>query len=115
MWVRLGQVRHDRVVTRHLPVMRVEAAKGAFDLQAGRHHDAVHINRPRPHAQGRQHARDHGRVDRLQGRDRRHRESLQPPTRGARRRHHLHFAEPLEQRIVLDEGEVPQPSATDHQ
>ena len=107
----LRQVRHDRVVARHLPVMRIEAAEGAFDLQARRHHHAVDIDRPRAHPQRGEHARDDRRVDRLQVRDRRHREPLQPPTHRARRGHDLHLAEPAEQRIVLDEGEVAQPPA----
>jgi hypothetical protein len=29
-------MRHDRVVARHLPVMRIEPPEGAFDLQARR-------------------------------------------------------------------------------
>jgi hypothetical protein len=112
---RLGQVRHDRVITRHLPVMRIKAPEGSLDLEARRDHDAVHVNRPRAHTQRGEHARDHGRIDRLQGRDRRHRESLQPPTDGARRRQDLHFAEAAKQRIVLHEGEMPQPPAPDDQ
>ena len=111
----LGQVRHDRVVTRHLPVMRVEPAEGPLDLQPGRDHHAVDIDRPRAHAQRRQHARDHRRVDRLQPCDGRHREPLQPPTHRARRRHHLDLAEALEQRVILDEGEMPQPPAAHEQ
>jgi hypothetical protein len=108
---RFRQVRHDRVVTGHLPMMGIKPAEGALDLQTGRDHHAVHINRPRAHAQRREHARDDRRVDRLQGHDSRHREPLQPPTRGARRRHNLDFAEALEQRIVLEIREVAQASA----
>jgi hypothetical protein len=95
--------------------MRIEAAEGAFDLQTRRHHHAVHIDCPCAHAQRGEHARDDGRVDRLQGRHRRHREPLQPPTDGARRRHDLHFAEAVKQRIVLHESEMPQPPAPNDQ
>jgi hypothetical protein len=73
--------------------MRIEPPEGAFDLQAGRHHDAVHIDGPRPYAERAQHARHDCRVDRLQARDRRHREPLQPATHGPRRGHDLHLAE----------------------
>jgi hypothetical protein len=52
-----------------------------------------------------------GPIEEEEARDRRHRESVQPPTHGACRRHDLHLAEPLEQRVVLDEGEMPQASA----
>jgi len=69
----------------------------------------VAASRRRPLAQRGEHARDHGCVDRLQARDGRHREPLQPATHRARRRHDLDFAEAVKQRIVLDEGEVPQP------
>ena len=51
----------------------------------------------------------------LQARDGRHRKPLQPPTDRPRRRHDLHLAEAFEQRVILDEGEVPQPSAADDQ
>jgi hypothetical protein len=113
---RLGQVRHDRVVARHLPVMRVEAAEGAFDLQARRHDDPVHIDRPRAHAQRGEDARDHRRVDLLQAGDGRHREALQPPTHGAGRRQNLDLAEALEHRIVLEIRQMPQsPTADDQQ
>ncbi len=96
-------------------MMGIEAAEGAFDLQARRHDDPVHIDRPCAHAQRGQHARDHRRVDRLQARDRRHREPLQPATHRARRRHDLHLAEALEQRIVLNIREVAQPPAPYYQ
>jgi hypothetical protein len=62
-----------------------------------------------------QHARDDRGVDGLEVADRRHRERLQPAAQGARRRHDAHFAEPAEHRLVLDEGQVPEPAAADHQ
>ncbi len=112
---RLGQVRHDRVVARHLPVMRIEAAEGALDLQARRDHDPVHVDRPRPHAERGEHPGDHRRVDLLQAADRRHRKALQPPAHGARRRHDLHRAEALEQWVILQIREVAQPPAAHDQ
>jgi hypothetical protein len=95
--------------------MGIESPEGAFHLQPGRDHHPVHIDRPRLHAQRRQHARDHGRVDGLQQRDGRHRESLQPSTRGPRRGYHLDLTEPSEQRIILQKRQVSQPSAADDQ
>lgn len=113
---RFRQVRHDRVITRDLPVMRVESPEGSLDLPACRHHHAVHIDGPRAEAQRRQHARDHRGVDLLQPLDAGHRERLQPAAERAGRRHDVDLAEPPEQGIVLNEGHVPQtPAAHDQQ
>ena len=111
----LGQVRQDRVVAGHLAVMRVEPAEGPLDLQPGRDHHAVHIDRPGAQAQRPHHAGDHRRVDLLQPVDRGHGEGLQPATHRARRRQDLHLTEAPDQRIIVEEGEVPQPPAAHHE
>ena len=113
---RLGQVRHDRVVAGHLPLVRVVAPRGPFDLQPGRHHDAVHIDRPGAQPQRGQQLTHDGRVEHLEAGDRAHREMPQPPTQRARGRHHAHVPEPLEDGVVRDVGHVAQaPAADGHQ
>ena len=112
----LGHVRHDRVVAGHLPVMRVEAAKRSLDLQPGRHHHAVDIDRPRAQPQPGQQVAHHGRVEGLQAAAGRHREVRQPPTHGPRRRHDAYAREALEDRVVRHVGQVAQaPAADNHQ
>ena len=95
--------------------MGIEPPEGPLDLQPGRPHHAVDIDRPGAQAQRPHDAGDHGRVDPLQSVDRGHGEGLQPATHRARRRQDLHLAEALDQRIVVEEGEVPQPPAAHHE
>jgi hypothetical protein len=110
-----GDVRQDRVVTRHLPVMRVEAAEGAFHLQPGRDHHAVHIDRDRPQPERRQPPRDHAGVQILQSTDGRHRERFQPATDRAGRWQALEPREAAEHGIVGDIGDMPQATPADHE
>ena len=49
----LGQVRHDRVVAGHLPLVRVEAAKRPLDLQPRRDDHPIDIDRPRAQPESR--------------------------------------------------------------
>ena len=113
---RLGQVRHDRVVAGHLPLVRVVAPRRPFDLQPRRHDDAVHIDRPGAQPQRGQQLAHDGRVEGLEAGDRPHREVPQPPTQRPRGGHDAHVAEPLEDRVVGDGGQMPQaPAANDHQ
>ena len=93
--------------------MRVEAAKGAFDLQPPRHHDAIDIDRHRAESQRGQHPRDDARVEILQPPDRRHREVLQPATDGPGRRQVANSGEAAEQWIIRDIRDMPQ-AATAH-
>ena len=111
----LRHVRQDRVVTRHLPVVRVEAAKRAFDLLPRRHHDTVHIDRQRAETERGQHPRDDARVEILQPADGGHREHLQPAADGPRRRQVSEPGEAAEQWIVGDIRHMPQSATADHQ
>jgi len=111
----LRQVREDRVVARHLPVMRIEASTRAVDLQPGRHDDAVDIDRDRAQPQPRHDLRDHRRVHPLPPLDGRHGEGRQPPTDGPRSRHHAHLAEATEDRVIGRVREVAQAPPADHE
>ena len=95
--------------------MGIEPAEGPLDLQPGRDDDAIHIDRPGPDPQRRQHARDDHRVDGLQRGDGPHREGLQPAAQCAGRRHQADLAEPTEHGIVLHEAHVAQATAAHHQ
>ena len=96
--------------------MRVVAPRRPFDLQPRRHDDAVHIDRPGAQPQRGQQLAHDGRVEGLEAGDRPHREVPQPPTQRPRGGHDAHVAEPLEDRVVGDGGQMPQaPAANDHQ
>ena len=112
---RLGDVREDRVVARHLPVMRVEPAKGAFDLQPGRDHHAIDIDRDRAESERRHHARNHAGVQILQAANGRHRELLQPAADRAGGRQPAEPREPAEQRVVRHIRHMAQPAPADDQ
>ena len=62
----LGDMRQDRVVARHLAVMRIEAAKRALHLQPCRDHHAIHVDGDRPQPERGQHARDDAGIGILQ-------------------------------------------------
>lgn len=80
---RLSHMRRDRVVAGNLALMRIEAAEGTRDLQTGRDHYAIDVDRQRAQAQPRQHVRDHRGIKRLQPPDGLHGELRQPATYGA--------------------------------
>ncbi len=113
---RLGQMRHDRVVARHLAVVRVVAAACALDLQPRGHYRPVHIHSHRVQLQAWDHVGNHRRVQPLQPLHRLHRESLEPATDRARGRQHAQLAKTLDQGVVRDVGQVLEaPSAHDQQ
>ena len=111
---RLGHVRQDRVVTGHLPMMRIETAEGARDLQPRRDHDAVHINRDGAEPERGQHASDDAGVEILQAADGGHRERFQPATHRPRHRQPAEPREAAHQRIVGEVRDMPQPTPADH-
>ena len=112
---RLRQMRQDRVVAGHLPVMGIEPSEGALDLHAGRHHGAIDIDRQGPQGVARDHPCHHRGIQRLQRRHRAHREPLQPAADGPSGRHDAQAGEPPNHDVILHEHQMPQPSAAHDQ
>jgi hypothetical protein len=111
----LRQVRHNRVVARHLPVVRVVPSERALHSQPGRDHHAIDIHRDRVQPQAGDDVLDHGSIQRLEPFDRLHRELREPPTHRARRRQHLQPTQAQEDRIVSHIAHVVQAPAADHE
>ena len=111
----LRQVRHNRVVARYLPLVRVVPAECPLYSQPRRNHHTIDIHRHRAQAQAGDDMRDHSGIERLQPFDRLHRESREPPTHGASRRKHLHPTKAQEDGIVRHIADVVQASTADHE
>ncbi len=106
----LGQMRHDRVVARHLAVVGVVAAPGTLDLKTGRDDHPIHIHRHRTQLKRGQQLSDDRRVERLQPLHGLHRELPEPAAHGACGGQHSQAAEPWHQGIVGHVADVLQAS-----
>ena len=77
---RLSQVGGDRIVTRHLPMVRVVSAEGTFHRQSRREYRTIHIAGERTNRQGKNDSGDDFRIQATESFHVGFRESLQPAT-----------------------------------
>jgi hypothetical protein len=102
----LREVGRDRVVARHLPVVRVVASSGSLDLETGRDHGSIDVDGDSAKVAPFDRTSDELRVEVLEGSNGLLPELLQPAAQSAISGKNAQTAEATHNRISLEEANV---------
>jgi hypothetical protein len=105
----------DRAIAGHFAVVRIEAAAGPGDAQPGGNHRAIHIDGQAAQPQQSHDRGDQFLVQAVQRGEVPPAKFSQPAAEAARGRHAPQPTEPLDQRIVSEVADMPQPAPADDQ